>query len=256
MLFRIVKMVARLSRHHTVQIDQNGLNSLDISPFFCGFLITFIIYVPLMRAFCGMLSSMSKVKLDEWENISDSLSQTLRPTAEPKVSSANVIFSIGTIFKKFAIYLNYLSSILKTNISKRKVIKCTKLTIFEDRLKILLSVDGPFKFGRAILEGNAQFATSVLGVVFQNMGTKTIENGQSEQKLQTLRICGLNWGLLAGRAASVVNDLRGSVYQNQIIDLRFENSKCKSLVGINVVQSNSIVSQVDIIVPPEDREDG
>jgi hypothetical protein len=88
------------------------------------------------------------------------------------------------------------------------------------------------------------------------MGTKTIENGQSEQKLQTLRICGLNWGLLAGRAASVVNDLRGSVYQNQIIDLSFENIKYKSLVGINVVQSNSIVSQVDIIVSPEDREDG
>jgi hypothetical protein len=256
MLLRIVKMVARLSRHHTVQIDQNGLNLADIRSFFCGLLITFIVYVSLRRAFCGMLSSMSKVKLDECENISDSLSQTLRPTTEPKVSSTNVIFNIGAIFKKYEIHLNYLFSILKTNISKRKVIKCTKLTSFEDRLIFFLSVDRLFKFGSAILEGNTQSATSVLGVVFQNMVTKNIENGQSEQKLQTLRIYGLNWGLLAGLATSVFNYLRGSVYQNQIIDLSFENNKYKNLAGINVVHSNSIVSQVEIIVSPEDREDG
>jgi hypothetical protein len=66
----------------------------------------------------------------------------------------------------------------------------------------------------------------------------------------------LNWGLLAGLATSVFNYLRGSVYQNQIIDLSFENNKYKNLAGINVVHSNSIVSQVEIIVSPEDREDG
>ncbi|MBT3305153.1 MAG: chemotaxis protein MotB, partial [Alphaproteobacteria bacterium] len=45
-------------------------------------LITFTDLVALMLAFFVMLFAMSNVKVSDWQNVIDSLSQTLRPTIE------------------------------------------------------------------------------------------------------------------------------------------------------------------------------
>ena len=95
-------MIALLSRHHPIQIDQIGLDPLDNRASSRAWLITFTDLVSLMLRFFVVLFAMSIVKYDEWKNISDSLSQTLQPTTEPQVKAVTATFNIGIIFKKEA----------------------------------------------------------------------------------------------------------------------------------------------------------
>ena len=69
-----------------------------------------------MLTFFVMLFAMSSVKVSEWKNIIDSLSQTLRPSDEQPVPAATSTFNIGTIFRKQAINLDYLSSVLNETV--------------------------------------------------------------------------------------------------------------------------------------------
>src|SRR3970040_2957633 len=75
-------------------------------------LITFTDLVALMLTFFVMLFAMSNVKLTEWRSIINSLSQTLRPEVTKTVPAPSSAFNIGTIFRKRAIDIDYLASVL------------------------------------------------------------------------------------------------------------------------------------------------
>lgn len=248
-------MVARLSRHHAIQIDQTGLEPADNKASSRAWLITFTDLVSLMLTFFVMLFAMSNVKSDEWKNISDSLSQTLRPTTEPQVKAVTATFNIGTIFRKEAIDLDYLSSILEENIFKTEALKGTRVVLFDDHLVISLRDDGLFQPGQAALENDAQAALFVLGGIFQNIGNEITVNGHTDPKPPIGDAYASNWELSAGRSASVANALRQSGYQDEIVALGFADSKYDSLPNTNEAERQAMARRIDIIVSPTVRAD-
>ena len=248
-------MVARLSRHHPIQIDQIGLDPLDNRASSRAWLITFTDLVSLMLRFFVVLFAMSIVKYDEWKNISDSLSQTLQPTTEPQVKAVTATFNIGIIFKKEAIDLDYLPSISEENITKTEDLKGTRIASFDDHLVISFRGDGLFQPGQAALESDVQAAIFVLGGVFQNIGNQITVNSHTDQKRPVGDAYASNWELSDGRAALVANALRKPGYQDMIFALGFADSKCGSLPDINEVEREAMALRIDIIVSPTVRAD-
>ena len=202
-------MVARLSRHHPIQIDQIGLDPLDNRASSRAWLITFTDLVSLMLRFFVVLFAMSIVKYDEWKNISDSLSQTLQPTTEPQVKAVTATFNIGIIFKKEAIDLDYLPSISEENITKTEDLKGTRIASFDDYLVISFRGDGLFQPRQVALKSDVQAAIFVLGGVFQNIGNqitvmaKQIKSALSE--MHTHRIGNCQMGALLWLQMHFVN---------------------------------------------------
>ena len=248
-------MVARLSRHHPIQIDQIGLDPLDNRASSRAWLITFTDLVSLMLRFFVVLFAMSIVKYDEWKNISDSLSQTLQPTTEPQVKAVTATFNIGIIFKKEAIDLDYLSLISEENITKTEDLKGTRVASFDDHLVISFRGDGLFQPGQAAIESDVQAAIFVLGGVFQNIGNQITVNGYTDQKPPVGDAYASNWELSDGRAALVANALRKPSYQDMIFALGFADSKYGSLPDINEVEREAMALRIDIIVSPTVRAD-
>ncbi|MDH5189305.1 MAG: flagellar motor protein MotB, partial [Rhodospirillaceae bacterium] len=76
-----------------------------------AWMVTFTDLVSLMLTFFVLLFSMSNVKMDEWEAMIDTLTQTLNPSRLTTVADATSKFNIGTIFRKRAINLDYLTTV-------------------------------------------------------------------------------------------------------------------------------------------------
>jgi flagellar motor protein MotB len=248
-------MVARLSRHHPIQIDRIGLDPSDNMASSRAWLMAFTDLVSLMLRFLVVLFAMSIVKYDEWKKISDSLSQTLQPTTEPQVKAVNATFNIGIIFKKEAIDLDYLPSISEKNITKTEDLKGTRVASFDDHLVISFRGYGLFQPGQAASESDVQAAIFVLGGVIQNIGNQITANGHSDQKRPVGDAHASNWELSDGRAALVANTLRKPGYQDMIFALGFTDSKYGSLPDINEVEREEMARRMNIIVSPTVRAD-
>ena len=135
-------------------------------------LITFTDLVALMLTFFVMLFAMSSVKVSEWKNIIDSLSQTLRPSDEQPVPAATSTFNIGTIFRKQAINLDYLSSVLNETVKGQPLLSAGHILRLEGRLIITFRGDLLFEEGGATMTDRGRRSLFVLGGVLQNIGNQ------------------------------------------------------------------------------------
>ena len=142
-----------------------------------------------------MLFFMISVKLGQWGNISDSLSQTLRPTVEPQVKAVTVKFNIKSIFERYVIDLDYLTKMLGKIISKKETFKGITFSPFGDCSNILLSCGGLFNSKRLVLKDNVQSLIFSLGGVFQNVNNIITVNGHTDQNSPISRMFASNWEL-------------------------------------------------------------
>ncbi|NQV99794.1 MAG: flagellar motor protein MotB [Rhodospirillales bacterium] len=249
-------MVARPVRHSTTEVDLTGLNPTESNGSGRMWLITFTDLVSLMLTFFVMLFAMSNVKLDEWKNISDSLSQTLRPTPEQQVKKVSATFNIGTIFRKQATDIDYLSSILKENVSKTEGLSGTRVQLFEDRLVISLPGNLLFEPGNAVMTEAAQNALFILGGVFQNIDNQIGVNGHTDATPPVGGLYTSNWELSTARAAAVANTLRQVGYRDKIVAMGFADSKFRKAIPVVAPAGRTMGHRIDIVVSPTVRTDG
>ena len=124
-----------------------------------SWLIIFTDLVSLMLTFFVLLFSMSNIKVDKWESITDSLSQSLSPTSSKKIAAATAQFNIASIFRKRAINLDYLSALLREVVPKDPLLAQGKLISLEDRLIITLPGRILFAEGESQLKEKARSKT-------------------------------------------------------------------------------------------------
>ena len=213
-------------------------------------MIIFTDLVALMLAFFVMLFAMSSVKVNDWQSVIDSLSQTLRPSAEKTLPAATSAFNIGTIFRKNAINLDYLASVLMEAVESHPLLSTGRLIRLEDRLVIALPGNLIFEPGGALLTERGRQALFVLGGVLRNIGNKIGVNGHSGPSRSGGDDYTSHWELSTARAAAVANALRQSGYTDDITAFGYADSRSEQWPDLPGAGRGALSGRIDVIIRP------
>lgn len=215
-----------------------------------AWLLTFTDLVSLMLTFFVLLFSMSNVKIDEWENVIDSLSQTLNPEREEVTSTTTATHNIETAFRKRAINLDYLSSVLKETIEGDALLGATQFMLLEDRLVMALPGDLLFQPGQAIMTERAEQALFQLGGILRNIGNQIGVNGHTDPSPAQGTSFSSNWELSVARAGAVANALHKAGYDDTIVSFGYADSRYAQLPDLPEDRRLAIGRRVDLVIFP------
>ncbi|MEX2451001.1 MAG: flagellar motor protein MotB [Rhodospirillales bacterium] len=220
-----------------------------------SWLIIFTDLVSLMLTFFVLLFSMSNLKVDKWESITDSLSQSLSPTSSKKVAAATAQFNIASIFRKRAINLDYLSALLEDMIPKDPLLAEGKLIRLEDRLIITLPGKILFAPGDSKLTEKARESLFNLGGVLRNIGNEIGVNSHTAPgKVQGTEYES-NWELSLARSISVANELRRSGYTETVTSYGYADSLYSQLPEMPENERRELSQRIDIVIRPTIAEE-
>ncbi len=248
-------MVRRSARSRSDQIGIIDLKPAEDRDSSGVWLITFTDLVSLMLTFFVMLFAMSNVKVDEWRNISDSLSQTLKPTPEQQIKKVTATFNVGTIYRKQATDIDYLSSVLMENLAQSDVLAGTRVKLYDDRLVVSLPGDVLFEPGLAVLTKAARDSLFILGGVFRNIENQIGVNGHTITAPDNESGFTSNWEFSTARAAAVANTLRQVGYQDKIVALGFSDTLISGQANAEGSDDPSLGRRIDIVILPTVRSD-
>ena len=221
-----------------------------------SWLIIFTDLVSLMLTFFVLLFSMSSIKVDKWESITDSLSQSLSPTSSKKIAAATAQFNIASIFRKRAINLDYLSALLREVVPKDPLLAQGKLISLEDRLIITLPGRILFAKGESQLKEKARESLFNLGGVLRNIGNEIGVNGHTAPGEIHGDNYESNWELSLARAIAVANELRRSGYTEMITSYGYADSLYSQLPKIPKDERHELSRRIDIVIRPTISEGG
>ena len=215
-----------------------------------AWLITFTDLVSLMLTFFVLLFSMSTIRTDHWDSVIDALSQSLNPSSTKAHTAATSDFNIATLFRKRAINLDYLTSVLQDASSKDPLLSGNHLMRMDDRLVVALPGDLLFEPGQAVLTESARQALFNLGGVLRNIGNKIGINGHTDPSSPTGDTYASNWELSMARAAAVANALRRSGYTEDITAFGYASSRYNELPELAQADRLALARRVDIVIFP------
>jgi chemotaxis protein MotB len=215
-----------------------------------AWMVIFTDLVSLMLTFFVLLFSMSTIQVDRWNDVIDALSQSLNPTSTKAQSSATASFNIATLFRKRAINLDYLTSVLDEAVANDDLLFNSQLMRLEDRLVIALPGDLLFQPGKAVLADNAKKALFNLGGVLRNIGNQIGINGHTDPVPPAGTEYTSNWELSMARATAVANALKQSGYTEDIIAFGYADSRFKELPDMPETARSALGRRVDIVVFP------
>lgn len=216
-----------------------------------AWMITFADLVSLMLTFFVLLYSMSSVQMDQWDAMTDTLTQTLNPGKLTTVAAATAEFNIGTIFRRQATDLDYLSGVLQRGVEGDDLLKFSKIMLLDDRLVVALPGDLLFPSGRAEMPDEARSALFTLGSLLRNVGNQVGVNGHTDPAKPS-KESGFtsNWELSVARASAVANVLRQSGYTDDIIAFGYADSRYSQLPDMRAEDRARLGRRVDIVVFP------
>ena len=216
-----------------------------------AWMITFADLVSLMLTFFVLLFSMSSVKMDEWDAMIDTLTQTLNPGKLTTVAAATAKFNIGTIFRRQATNLDYLSGVLEGGIKSDALLSNSHIMLLDDRLIIAMPGDLLFPPGKAVMPDEAKTALFTLGSLLRNVGNQIGVNGHSDPVPPAPeKGFASNWELSLARASAVANALRRSGYTDDIIAYGYADSRYSQLPDLSPAERAKLGRRVDIVIFP------
>jgi len=216
-----------------------------------AWMITFADLVSLMLTFFVLLFSMSSLQMDEWDAMTDTLTQTLNPGKLTTVAAATAEFNIGTIFRRQATDLDYLSGVLQRGVQEDKLLKSSKIMLLDDRLIVALPGDLLFPSGKAVMPDEARSALFTLGSLLRNVGNQIGVNGHTDPRPPSAK-SGFqsNWELSIARSSAVANALRASGYTDDIVAFGYADSRYAQLPKIPEVEREKLGRRVDVVIFP------
>ena len=215
-----------------------------------AWVVIFTDVVALMLTFFVLLFSMSNLMVDEWKLITDALSTSLRPNSTQIEAKATAQFNIKGIFRKQAVNLDYLTSVLTEAVSKDAFLAQAQLIRLEDRMIISIPGDLLFSGGLANLSDGAKQAISNLGGALRHLGNKVIVNGHSEPGKVSGGAYASKWELSLARAISVANTLRQSGYTESLSAFGYADGRYKYLPNLPDKERRALGRRVDIVIMP------
>ncbi len=211
-------------------------------------LITLADLISLLLTFFVLLFSMSNVPQERWDKLTDTLSRSLGPSEHKAVNLPMAQFNIGTIFRRQAINLDYLSGVLKDTIRKEPALARSQIIRYDDRVILALPGDLLFEGGRAAMSERAEAAVFALGGVLRNLGNQIVVNGHSDSTPPAGAEYVSNWELSIARAAAVANALRRTGYVDDIVATGFSDSRYSQLPDVPDAERRSLARRVDVVI--------
>ena len=214
-----------------------------------AWMVTFADLVSLMLTFFVLLFSMSSLQMDEWQEMTDTLTQSLNPGKITTVAAATAEFNIGTIFRREATNLDYLSGVLEGGVAADPLLANSRIMLLEDRLIIALPGDLLFPPGQASMPDEARSALFTLGSLLRNVGNQIGVNGHTDPSPPGKEKGFVsNWELSIARSSAVANALRRSGYTDDIIAYGFADSRYQQLPAGSAAQRSAMGRRVDIVI--------
>jgi len=214
-----------------------------------AWMLTFADLVSLMLTFFVLLYSMSSLQIDKWDAMTDTLTQTLNPNKVPTVAAATAEFNIGTIFRRSATNLDYLSGVIESGVVDDPILSKSRIMLLEDRLVIALPGDLLFPAGKASMPEEARTALFTLGGMLSNVSNQIGVNGHTDPSPPGKGLgFTSNWELSIARASVVANALRQSGYTDDIFAFGYADSRYQQLPDLAQAQRSALGRRVDIVV--------
>ena len=216
-----------------------------------AWMVTFADLVSLMLTFFVMLFSMSSLQMDDWDAMTDTLTQTLNPGKLKAVAAQTAEFNIPKVFRRRADNLDYLSGVLTKGIQEDELLKNSRIMQLDDRLVVALPGDLLFQAGRAEMPEEALGALHTLGSMLRNVDNQIGVNGHTDPvppgEGSTFAS---NWELSLARAAAVANALRRSGYTDEILAYGYADSRYEQLPQLDQAERDKLGRRVDVIIFP------
>ena len=222
-----------------------------------AWMLTFTDLVSLMLTFFVLLYSMSSLRIDKWEEMVDTLTQTLNPSKVETTDAATAEFNIGTIFRKSASNLDYLYGVLERGMQGNEVLAASQMMLLEDRLVITLPSDLLFPPGSAEMPADTRLALHDLGSQLRNVGNQIGINGHSDPSAPSANTgYNSNWELSLARAIAVSNALKESGYAETITSYGYADTRFNQLPqNLSIDARNQLARRVDVVIFPNVGED-
>lgn len=218
------------------------------SPQSKAWLVIFTDMVSLVLTFFVLLFSMSSVKVGEWDNMVDALSRTLNPQRDDSIVSPTAQFNIGTIFRKRAINLDYLASVLGETVRDDPFLGEGRVVLLEDRLIITLPSDLVFEPGRASMSEEPRKAVFNLGGVLRYVDNQISVHGHTDPTPYEGDEFSSNWELSLARATAVANALNRAGHTENIRTLGYGDARYQMLPLMAEEDRRALARRVDIVV--------
>ncbi|WP_246832892.1 flagellar motor protein MotB [Thalassospira sp. MCCC 1A01428] len=208
--------------------------------------------ISLLLTFFVMLFAMSSVKVDRWDEVVDSLSQSIKPSPVDPTDEPTAQMNIPRVYRKPAMNLDYLSSVIEGAIRDNPVLMHARLKHASDKLIISLPGDVMFVPGSEKLAQNARQALFVLGGVLSNIGNRVGVQGHTDPRpVSGQSRYTSNWELSLARAAEVANELKRSGYLDYINIYGFAASRYDDLPRTDDEDKRyEMARRVDIVIEP------
>ncbi|NIZ01377.1 OmpA/MotB family protein [Thalassospira lucentensis] len=208
--------------------------------------------ISLLLTFFVMLFAMSKVKVDRWDEVVDSLSQSIKPSPKEDNDEPSASLNIPRVYRKPAMNLDYLSAVIDDAIDDNPVLGDARMSRDANKLVISLPGDLLFVTGSSDMTPKARQALFVLGGVLGNIGNRIGVQGHTDPRpLSGRGVYASNWELSLARAAAVANELKRSGYTDYINIYGFAASRYDQLPEkMDEDQRFAMARRVDIVIEP------
>lgn len=208
--------------------------------------------ISLLLTFFVMLFAMSKVKVDRWDEVVDSLSQSIKPSPKEENDEPTASLNIPRVYRKPAMNLDYLSAVIDDAIDDNPVLGDARMSRDANKLVISLPGDLLFVTGSSDMTPKARQALFVLGGVLGNIGNRIGVQGHTDPRpLSGRGVYASNWELSLARAAAVANELKRSGYTDYINIYGFAASRYDQLPEkMDEDQRFAMARRVDIVIEP------
>jgi chemotaxis protein MotB len=210
--------------------------------------ISFIDLMTLMLSFFVLLFSMSHVKVDQWQHLTDTLSTTLNPTRAKPTSIPQAEYNISTIFRKRAINLDYLQAVLRQKVDKSEVLRQSLVVLLDDRIILSLSGEQLFRPGTAALTDPARVELFELGGVLSTIENQIGVAGYSEEDGFQGTTYTSDWELSLARAITVANAFKTAGYSDEILSYGYGRARNVELAGTSPERRRILSRRIDIAI--------
>ncbi|MBB4287031.1 OmpA/MotB family protein [Roseospira goensis] len=222
-----------------------------------AWMVTFSDLVVLMLAFFVLMFSMSSFKIEAFERLSASLTETFNPHRVVDDASDGPAVGVEGLVRPPGQGLGYLASVLETTFADDPRFAGTLVQWLDDRLVVLLPADLLFDPGQAAVAATARPVVAELGALLANLRNRIAVAGHTGPEAPGPDSPFANtWELSLARAAAVANGLRGAGYAAPLEVWGHADTRQGALAEVAESERARLARRVDIVILPDRPEGG